>query len=328
MRIAKKIGDGLHWLASRRERKGAILLYHRVAVDRGDAFKLCVSPNHFEEQMKYLADSRRAIPLLELVERQRQNQIEDSPIAVTFDDGYLDNLETALPILERYQIPATIFAVSGTPGEPFWWDHLARLIYQAEELPKFISPPPSNLSNVSFSGRNFSRQSIFNFLHEDLRHCSKTERKEYLKSLEEELSLPESFKVPRSMNKEELTQLAQHPLITIGAHTVSHSRLTHLEPNQQHEEVHSSREALARTIGQPIQTFSYPFGLKKRDYSDDTIHAVREAGLHHALAADLGVVTGNSNAFALPRLWIHDIDKKQFSRRLQLWLGRSLHSTT
>ena len=61
----------------------------------------------------------------EFLARHRSGSLEENSIVVTFDDGYLDVLQNAVPILERYQIPATIFVVTGNLGEPFWWDRLA-----------------------------------------------------------------------------------------------------------------------------------------------------------------------------------------------------------
>ena len=88
-----------------------ILMYHRVA-DLLEYDQLTVSTQQFEAQMAWLVANRNVKPLGELLERVREGTAGRNLVAVTFDDGYLDNLENALPILEKYQVPATIYVTS------------------------------------------------------------------------------------------------------------------------------------------------------------------------------------------------------------------------
>lgn len=88
-----------------------ILMYHRVArLPRSD--QLTVSPERFEEQMALLARSRRVVSLAEVVRLLHGRERVADAVAVTFDDGYRDNLTLALPILEKYRVPATIFVTT------------------------------------------------------------------------------------------------------------------------------------------------------------------------------------------------------------------------
>ena len=105
MEISKKIRGGLRWARSRLTSNSGILLYHRVVEPENDRFRLCVSPENFEEHIKVIAESGGALTLPELVEFQKQGELPEGSIAITFDDGYLDNLESALPILRsiRFQ---------------------------------------------------------------------------------------------------------------------------------------------------------------------------------------------------------------------------------
>lgn len=101
-----------------------ILIYHRVADVKNDPHLLSVSPDNFYKQLKYLQQNFQIIKLSELIEDLRTKQLKNKSIVITFDDGYADNLHNALPILEKLEIPATIFVVAGkinSPG-PFYWD--------------------------------------------------------------------------------------------------------------------------------------------------------------------------------------------------------------
>lgn len=105
-------------------RSNTILVYHRVADVVQDPHQLCVSPKHFRDQMNYLKEHHHVVPLREIVRDLAAGHLHKGHIAITFDDGYADNLLTALPILEACQMPATIFVTTGNveSGESFYWD--------------------------------------------------------------------------------------------------------------------------------------------------------------------------------------------------------------
>src|SRR5438046_453919 len=93
-----------------------VLMYHRVGAPELDPWRLSVSPEHFAQHMALLRRSYQPMPLRELVRAPRHNRIPPGAIAVTFDDGYADVLEQATPVLQRFEIPATAFIVSGYVG--------------------------------------------------------------------------------------------------------------------------------------------------------------------------------------------------------------------
>ena len=115
----------------------AILYYHRVASPAGDPWRTSVSPDSFDRQLDFLAAETRVLPLQELVDAGRRGRLPDRAVAVTFDDGYFDNLDLALPILERRQQPATFYVATGLVGaiDPPWWDEIADLMLGAGERP-------------------------------------------------------------------------------------------------------------------------------------------------------------------------------------------------
>jgi len=98
-----------------------ILAYHRVTTEDGpDPWELKVTPSHFREQMEVLSNHRvLSLAQAMLCEKPRS-------VAITFDDGYEDNLLEAAPVLLEYGYPATFFIVSGQPHTPFWWDVVSR----------------------------------------------------------------------------------------------------------------------------------------------------------------------------------------------------------
>lgn len=117
--------------------KGLILMYHRVADVDVDPWALSVSPQHFDEQLEVLKSHYHPLSLQQLVQAHKQHNIPKRAVAITFDDGYADNLLQAKPILERHNIPATVFVITGTLGnsDEFWWDALERLLLQPGACP-------------------------------------------------------------------------------------------------------------------------------------------------------------------------------------------------
>src|SRR5262249_43149366 len=111
---------------------GAILLYHRVTRLDRDPQLLAVSPEHFAEHLDVLRRKANVVPLNKF---RGEPRLPSRAIAITFDDGYADNFVEAKPILERKEVPATVFVVSGFLGSAreFWWDELDRILLQPED---------------------------------------------------------------------------------------------------------------------------------------------------------------------------------------------------
>jgi len=146
----------LYYLTRRTARKlyntvfptAIILLYHRVAESENDIHRLSVGPKNFEYQLNYLSKKFKIISLERLVNDLKTNKLRRDSIAITFDDGYADNLYNALPILEKYKVPATIFITTGKIGDttPFFWEmnlpekYRGRCVNQ-DELKQLASSP-------------------------------------------------------------------------------------------------------------------------------------------------------------------------------------------
>ena len=107
-------------------------MYHRVAEADLDPHNLAVSPSHFREHLSVLRKLTSPRRLLEIVDNWSDS---NSGVAVTFDDGYADNLFEAVPALEAEEIPATIFVSTGMLGrEGFWIDRLARCLLATKSI--------------------------------------------------------------------------------------------------------------------------------------------------------------------------------------------------
>lgn len=324
MRLKRKIHTGLNWLGNRREARGGVLLYHRVAEPDLDPFNLCVSPANFERHLAALAENGRVLSLHEFMEKKNRGQLERGSVSLTFDDGYLDVLTHALPLLEKYEIPATLFVTTGNLGEAFWWDHLAALVYGSSFLPDTLLLEPTQSSPLLIG--NLSTKGLYDLLYPILRSASTERRETIFSTLSSQLDGADHAQPQRCASAEELREAAQHPLLTIGAHTVTHSRLCSLDYRSQVREVSESIETLSSIIGKRINTLSYPFGLENRDFNGETLAAAREAGVRYGFAADLNAVTHETDDLVIPRLWVHNKGENAVKVPLQLWTGTKLAS--
>src|SRR5256885_10469925 len=110
---------------ARRSSAALILLYHRIATAEQDPWEMCVSPDNFREHLQVL----QRYPCVRLEEIGSKTP-ESNRVAITFDDGYADNLYTGMPALEQFDVPATFFITTGRidTAREFWWDELEQLI--------------------------------------------------------------------------------------------------------------------------------------------------------------------------------------------------------
>ena len=132
----------------RRRGGPAILMYHRIAVPNVDPWRLSVSPERFAERVQALRERRTVLSMDAFVARLQSGDLPHDALALTFDDGYPDNLHQAKPILEAAGVPATVFLTTGRIGtsEEFWWDELARMVLsRAEPLSATLMVEPGDL---------------------------------------------------------------------------------------------------------------------------------------------------------------------------------------
>lgn len=141
IRSITKIRYARRWFKNRFEHRSLILLYHRVAEVSLDPWMLCVSPRNFADHLEVIRKYNLPISLRELNSALRKRILPRRSVAVTFDDGYADNLHEAKPLLERYGVPATIFVATGNMdhAREFWWDALDKILLQPGTLPESLT---------------------------------------------------------------------------------------------------------------------------------------------------------------------------------------------
>lgn len=310
------------WLLSRHETPLVTLMYHRILPRDDPRYALeepgmIVTPESFEAQLRTLKKLFTILPLSEWIERRQHNQpLPRRACAVTFDDGWRDNFEFALPILVREQVPATIFVVSDMIGthRQFWPNRLAALLADTSldrRAPAFqwLRDRPG----FSVEGK-LDREAIAALI-DSCKALGDTDIEQRLEPMEVAASQPTAAPL---MDWQQLRAMRRTGLIDIGSHTRNHRRLlAGVDAATLHSEIVDSRTRIESELDCPVRLFCYPNG--------DASPAAKTLVDQHYLAAVTtrsGINSAATPAHALFRIGIHEdianTDLK-FRARLSGW---------
>ena len=319
---------------------GLVLIYHRVADLERDPQLLAVSPATFDAQMTVLARDFRVVELAELADTLHRGRVERRTVAVTFDDGYADNLLAAAPILEAHRVPATVFVSSGhlDAGREFWWDEVERLVLAPGTLPERIeleagegrfsatlaetatyAPAEAQTPwDVTASGGD-ERQRLYAALCGFLRPLPVVSREEVLAQLRRLAGTQTVVReTHRPLTAEEVRRLDALEHIEVGGHTTDHVLLSAQPVDVQREQIERDRERLEAVLGHAPAVFSYPYGGLDT-YSDDTAEIVKQTGYTAACANHSAVVKPWTDPYRIPRIAVGDLGAEAFSAQLEAW---------
>ncbi|MBN1657058.1 MAG: polysaccharide deacetylase family protein [Anaerolineae bacterium] len=300
---------------------GLVLMYHRISNALPDPRGTNVSPVRFRQHVAYLHDTCHPMHLLDLVEAAERGDIPHRAVAVTFDDGYANNLDHALPCLTSAQVPATIFVITETIGREraFWWDDLDRFLLSTQETPDHLSLLVAN-KEYRWSTRSLEERQR---AHKELSRIVKVSGTADRDSVTDVLSTwsggHDGWSADcRPLTLSELRRLSDDELITISAHTVHHVPLSSLSPQRQQEEMVESRRELERIVEKPVLAVAYPYG-RAQDLTDETVEIARKAGFRAGCTAMPGLVTSKADRFQLCRCEVQDWTIETFAKYME-WL--------
>ncbi len=304
--------------ATQKKQNPLILLYHRIADDPINSQLLAVSPANFEKHLKKLAENYRVVPLAKLLDEVRQNRVIPNTVAITFDDGYADNLTNALPLLEKYTLPATIFVTVDMVGSDreFWWDAMEKIFLANHPLPDTLSLDDRNGQLNWELDTPHNRIKAWSELCAVLHNKTVDEINQIIDMLLAEAGIPlVARETHLVVNLRQLKKLASSHLIEIGSHTVSHTRLSLLQKKEQIYEILMPKRSLESVIKKPVRFLSYPFGSEE-DFTKQTKEIVIESGYDAAIANIQADLTHPTDMFAVPRWLVRDWPKQEFAQWL------------
>jgi peptidoglycan/xylan/chitin deacetylase (PgdA/CDA1 family) len=289
----------------------SILIYHRV-LPADDTFNTWdVTAGEFELQMRVLAEHFSPLPLVEAVERLAKGSLPSRAVCITFDDGYADNADVALPILQKYQVPATFFIATGyMDGGRMFNDTVTEAI-------RAIAAPTLDLASLGLGTLatdtvEAKRAAIAKILPV-LKYRPAPEREAYAARLAEMAGIEKRSDL--MMREAQLRELHSAGM-EIGAHTVTHPILLNTAPDAARHEIVESGRRLAEILRQPVRLFAYPNGKPGVDYGPEHMQMVRDAGFVAAVSTGWGAATARSDRFQLPRFTPWDRTPGRFALRM------------
>ena len=254
----------------------------------------------FEKQIAHLAKNYKIVTLDEIVDRVRNRDSIRGRVAITFDDGFKDNYENAYPILKKYNIPATIFLITGyvENGIAPWFIKL-RYIFMKTEQTYFQLR--SNDEIISYSMR--SREEKFATSDKVMAYLKDSPDEEKLLLLDrlcKQLVVNEFDGLNNLMlTWDQIKEMSENG-ISFGAHTVNHPVLSRITVEEVEKEIRESKEVIEARIEKPVTAFAYPFG-KKTEYSNKIIEVLRKFGFKCSVTSEYGTNDFHTNLFELRR---------------------------
>jgi peptidoglycan/xylan/chitin deacetylase (PgdA/CDA1 family) len=297
-----------------------VLLYHRIDEAEVDPWKVCVTPENFERQLQWLAANCQVVRLEDLVDDRRAGSLKSGSVAITFDDGYLDNYRVALPLLEKYQLPATFFICTGNvrSGQPFWWDQWQSIaLAMDEQAGSFGVWSNGNwifdegTGNEGQLGRELNawqwgdqatskRINMFLDVWAELKALNPAEQQSELAKYAAMLRGCQVPGTPAVMNIGELQAMSKSSLVSIGAHTVHHPALANLDEERQRKEMTDSKAELEDWLEQGVHMMAYPYG----NYDHRTVALAKQAKFSVGVTTEAQPVGQQRNNWELGRYYI------------------------
>ena len=259
----------------------------------------------YPEKLYYLKKNNYEILSLDDAYKRLQSGIPHAGkpfIVFTIDDGYLDNLEHAYPIFKRHNCPFTVYVTTDLCDYNLfmWWRALEAVIQQNT----WIKMDDFGIKIDEISGSVAEKYQVYNQIYWQLRDMGEFEKRRAVLSLAQKYKIDpfeETKKV--AMSWAQIKQLERDELVTIGAHTVSHSAIAKLDEADAKYEIGQSRAIIKAKTGIDCEHFCYPYGsaaeANKREFS-----LTKKAGYKTAVTTVKGMLYKGhkEHLLALPRV--------------------------
>jgi len=293
-----------------RSRLLAIPMYHGVVLEPLPVFNWCqLELSRFEEQIKFLASEYRVLPLQEVVNRLRRRlPLPEQAAVITFDDGFRSVYTTAFPVLERYQVPFTVFLITSLVGadQPAWPERL------------FSCVSGTKAESVRFAEADWplktppQRATAYRAIGSRLKRMDEKQKDEALERLLECLGPADmTGSVLSLMSWDEVHSLSKSGLADFGSHTHTHPIMARCDANQQRKELCRSRDILQDHLGK-ADLFAYPNGTRD-DFTDVTKSLVKSLGYSCGATTISGLNCADEDLYELRRVNVGaDADVAEF----------------
>ncbi|EHR71987.1 putative xylanase/chitin deacetylase [Burkholderiales bacterium JOSHI_001] len=306
------IKAALHLLspAGRRQRL-SVLIFHRVLPQKDTLHTDLPDVAEFDRTIGWVCRWFNVLPLDQAMQRWRDQSLPARAAAITFDDGYADNLLHAVPVLRRHGVTGTFFIATGyLDGGRMWNDSIAEAI-------RCCSAAQLDLADLGLGchplGDMAARRQAVAHLLPKVKYLPAARRSEVTGEIARRAAAPLPDKL--MMTTPQLRAMRDAGM-QIGAHTVSHPILACTDPATARTELSGSKRHLEDLLQQPVDLLAYPNGVPGKDYT--ALHAglAREVGFVAAFTTAAGAASVESSAYEMPRFTPWDQTRLRFGLRM------------
>lgn len=292
----------------------SVLIYHRVHAQPDPMTPSTVDAAQFDRICGWLGEWFRVWPLDQAVAALRDGRLPARVAAITFDDGYADNHDQALPILRRHGLSATFFIATGyLDGGRMWNDTLTEAMRRA-------AGPELDLRGLGLPGIDTlplasgpQRLQALRRLIAATKYLPVAQRQQQVDAIaaRSAVALPDDL-----MLRSDQVLAMRRAGMQIGAHTRSHPILAGLPEAQAERELRGSREDLENLLGEPVRTLAYPNGKPGVDYNVRCVELARRVGFDLAVSTAWGAASATVDPLQVPRFSPWDRGRLRFGLRL------------
>lgn len=292
----------------------SILIFHRVLPQPDPMLPDEPDAARFDAVCRWLKAGFNVLPLDVAMALRDRGVLPPRALCITFDDGYADNHDVAMPVLLRHGLPATFFIATGfLDGGRMWNDTLiesargsphVQLDLRALELPGLTTLPLSTpTERLAASLRLIAA----------CKYLEPAPRLRVVGSIAalSAAPLPDDL----MMTSRQVRAMADAGM-TIGAHTVSHPILARVTDDEAARQMAESRTRLEAIVGRSVDLFAYPNGRPGQDYGARDVRLARAAGFRCAVSTAPGAADRATDAFQLPRFTPWDLSEGRFLLRM------------
>jgi peptidoglycan/xylan/chitin deacetylase (PgdA/CDA1 family) len=295
-----------------------VLIFHRVLREPDPLFPDEVDAARFDELLGWVKSWFNVLPLDEAARRLAEGSLPARAAALSFDDGYADNHDVALPLLRRHGLPCSFFVATGfLDGGRMWNDTLIESVRRSTrpelDLRGLVDGQGQDLGRHAL-GDTASRREALGRLIGRVKYLPPEPRVACVDAIaaRAEVTPPGDLMMTSAQVK-----ALRDAGMQIGAHTVSHPILATLEPRQAADEIARSRDVLQALLGEKVGLFAYPNGKPGTDYLPE-VHPgiVRELGFEAAVSTRWAAARRGEDVFQIPRFTPWDRGRLKFGLRL------------
>jgi len=300
----------------------SIAIFHRVLPQPDPLFPDEVDRTRFDMLCRWLATWFKVLPLDQAVEAMDEGRLPPRALSITFDDGYADNHDLAMPILQSHGLSATFFVATGyLDGGRMWNDTVIETLRRCRADALDLSDLGlEGLARLDLSNLD-ARRSALNAVLGAAKYLAPPVRQAAV----DEIARRAGVELPTDlMMRSDQVRALRDGGMQIGAHTLGHPILARVDDDTARAEIGGSKARLEALLNQPVPLFAYPNGRPGRDYGPRDVAIVRELGFRAAVSTSYGAArTGDGLGLQLPRFTPWDRGRAAFGLRMVRNLGET-----